>query len=128
MSPVAALHGLAFGGGTLVDYAVDGHILMLSTEVLALNQPDADLRRLGDVQLGMRIAVALDETGVAPSFSGFSAGQDGEISSFGPSRDDAARWELAFFLHDFRQGGRQEFVVLMFRPLGISVMPVFCGS
>lgn len=123
MSPVDALRGFAFGGGTLVDYAVDGHILMLSTEVLALNQPDVDLRRLGDVQLGMRIAIALDETGVSPSFSGFSAGQDGEISSLGPSRDVAALWELAFFLHDFCKGGGQEFVVLSFRPLRISVMP-----
>lgn len=123
MSLDDALRGFAFGGGTLVGYAVDGHILMLSTEVLALNQPDADLSRLGDVQLGMRIAIALDETDVSPPFSGFAEGQDGEISSFGPSRDDAALWELAFFLHDFRQGGGQAFVVLTFRPLRIGVMP-----
>lgn len=123
ISPINALRGFAFGGGTLVDYAIDDAIMMLSTEVLALNQPDADLCRFGDVQLGMRIAIALDAGGLAPPFSGFAAGQDGEISRLGPSGTDCDVWELAFFLHDFRNVGGQKFVVLSFRPLAISVMP-----
>ncbi len=92
MSPVDALRGFAFGGGTLVDYAVDGHILMLSTEVLALNQPDADLSRLGD---------AVTPEGDAAFLDGFS---DGVMEAGVTVKVAVAEWLVQWRLRLERDG------------------------